>query len=371
MAAAFVSALLASAMVRAGAQGGQDSQDVEMMGTIVSIRGGILVLRPSLRPVLTRFSVGPKTAVFSFERSSIGALKPGLRIRMGGRYSKEGGFHPFFLEAAEPQLGSLTEHSNGLKDAQEGGFVMITGNLKSVQPFVFTDDEGKEYTAKIENLRGVFHDVPSDPSQLLIGVRVRIVGKRAPDGVVQASRISPDRNFSATGSMFGEILGMQGNTLQIRPRYTTDTLQVVCPPGCDLMRQITIDPDTIKVGDTVTFWGQQRNHPGDQPRSTDLLATALILGERRYPKAEGDEGGVFLTGKIASLEPSVKLALRSGEVINVIIPAQMPVARLEPIRASDLKSGTQAMLVLTRRPDGSFVATHVILDASPWVGYGG
>lgn len=349
----------------------QAAEETEMMGTIVSIRGNILVLRPSLRPVLTRFSFGPKTAIFSFERSSLTALKPGMRLQMGGRYSKADGFRPFFIEAAEPQLGNLARRSTGFADAKEGEFLMTTGNLKSVQPFVFTDDEGKEYAAKLDNLRGVFHDVPSDASGLLIGVRVRIVGRRAPDGVVQASLISPDRNFSAVGSMFGEVVRVRGNTLQIRPRYTSDTLEVTCPSTCELLRQITLDPDTIRVGAAVTFWGQQRNHPWDQPRSTDLLATALILGNRCYPKAEGDEGGVFLTGRITALEPSVMLTRRNGETIHVIIPAQMPVARLEPIQKSDLKPGSQGMFVLTRRPDGSFAATHIILDASPWVGYGG
>src|SRR5205085_2684074 len=83
---------------------------------------------------------------------------------------------------------------------------------------------------------------------------------------------------------------------------------------------------------SVTFWGDQRNHPGDENPSTDLLAFALIIGDGRYPRSEGQSGGLYLSGRIASLEPDVKLRLTGGETIKVIIPAQVPIARL--VRAS-------------------------------------
>jgi hypothetical protein len=338
-------------------------------GTIVSIRGNILAVRPSLRPRLARVSFGEKTVIFAYERTTLSVLKPGMRVAVGGRYSKEEGLHARWIEAAEKPVGYLAQKSSGLQ-VEDGGWARGVGTLKSVQPFVFRDDAGKVFTAKLDDLRGVWHDFLTDRNGLLIGTRISAEGKLAPDGVLQAASITPDRNYAKAGTMFGEILAVRGETLEVRPRYTSDTLPITFGKNCILLRQISLDPDSIKIGDKVTFWGQQHNHPWDSPRSSDLLATALLVGKHRYPASEGQEGGVFLTGRVASIDP-VKLTLPNGRTINVIIPGQMPIARLDAIRPGDLKPGRQVMLVLSRRPDGRFQTSHVILDAAPYVGYGG
>ncbi len=366
-----VSAVLCGALLLGGAPSvaKADTPKAQVYGTIVAIRGNILVVRPSLRPKLTRVSFGDKTVILAYERTTLSVLKPGMRVSIGGRYSEQEGLHAFWVEAAEKPIGYLAEKSNGLQRQNE--WARGIGTIKSVQPFVFTDDAGKEYAVKIDNVNNVWHDFLTDRNGLLIGTRIRAEGAQSPDGVIQADSISPDRNLSRSGTMFGQILGVHGNTLEIRPRYTSDTLRVTFAPNCGLLQQRDIDTDSIKVGDKVTFWGEQRNHPWDMPKSDDLVANALLLGKYHYPAAEGQTGGVFLTGKIASLEPAVRLSLPTGNTINVIIPAQMPIARLEKISAGDLKPGRSAMLVLSRLPDGRFQASTVVLDASPYVGYGG
>jgi hypothetical protein len=70
------------------------------------------------------------------------------------------------------------------------------------------------------------------------------------------------------------------------------------------------------------------------------------------------------------LEPTVQLKLANGKRINVTIPAQMPVVRLLTCGPADVKPGTEAMLVLTRNASGGFETKAIMLDASPWVGYG-
>jgi hypothetical protein len=49
----------------------------------------------------------------------------------------------------------------------------------------------------------------------------------------------------------------------------------------------------------------------------------------------------------------------------------MVIARLTALAERDIKAGDDSMFVLSRRPDGSFDASTVIVDAPPWVGYGG
>lgn len=365
--AGFLLALAASAPCPAASA---DAPRAELVGTIVSIRGGILVVRPWLRPKMTRVSFDDKTVILSFERTSMSYLKPGVRVSMRGFYSSKQGYHPRFVEATEKPSGYLAQKSHGIQVDKDPGWANAVGTLKSVQPFVFTDDYGKEYSAQLDHMRGVWRTFVADKSGLLIGVRINVQGTLAPDGVLKATSITPDQNFSQDGTMFGQVIGVKGNHLLVRPRYTSDTMEVLLDPSCAPLKQINLDPDNIKVGDQVTFWGQQHNHSWDEPRSTDMLAIALLLGTHRYPAAQGDNGGVFLTGKIASLDPP-QLALPNGTVINVIVPAQMPTARLEPVRLSDVTTGSQAMIVLTRASDGRFHCTHLILDASPWVGYGG
>jgi hypothetical protein len=341
----------------------------QVFGTVVSIRGNILHIRPSLRPKLTRVSFSDQTEIVAFRRVDKDFLKPGMRINLGGLYSAQGGFHPFFIEAGKEPIGRLKEKAEGVRTEPGGGFAQAGGTVKSVDPFVFTDDAGKDYTAVLDRNPGVFEDYRADRNGILIGTRIFANGPIGPDGVMLATTISPDKDFSATGTMFGEITGVKGRTLTIIPRYTKDPIAVTLTNDCTLQREIQVDPNSIKVGDTVTFWAESPRGPGSRPN--EMHAIALLLGEGRYPaSSDPNEGGVFLTGALSSLNP-VKLTLPDKTVLDVGIPAQMPIARLVPVKAGDLARKSQAMLVLQRGTGDTFSATHVIIDASPWVGYGG
>ena len=342
----------------------------EIQGMILSIRGNILVVRPSLRPKLTRVAFSDKTAIFAYERTSAALLKPGMRVALGGRYTEHDGFHANWIEAADTPRGELKRRAIGLKIDKAHQRAMGRGRLKSVQPFVFVDDAGKAHTAKLDQLQGIWRDFVTGRDGLMIGTQIQVAGTVASDGVIKAETITPDHNFTPSGTLFGVVVAVDGKVLAIRPKYTTETLRITCAPDCTLQRQITLDPDDIKVGQHVTFWGQQRNHAWDNPKSDDLLAYALLVGKQRYPAAQGSNGGVFLTGTLSSLD-RVRLALPSGKVINIVIPGQMPVVHLESINFTDIRPGEQAMLVLKRLANGSFQLTALILDASPFVGYGG
>jgi hypothetical protein len=335
-------------------------------GTVVSIRGNILQMRPWLRPKMTRVSFGDNTEILG--RRTIGKdfLKPGMRVYMRGFYNEKMGLFPFFVETAREPLGDLRRKSEGIK-VDPGGFAEMLGTVKTVDPFVLTDDNGKAYTISLQYTRRFWELYRDNRNGILIGTRLDAAGPVAPDGVLQATTIIPDRNFAAVGTMFGQILGVKGRTVTIRPRYTQDSVPVDLKDDCTLQREIEVDPDTIKVGDKVTFWGQRGQGPGQQ---NEVQAIALLLGEGRYPAAtSGDQAAPFLTGKLTSLDP-VQLTLPDGQRLDIIVPAQMAIARLVPIQERDLKPGAQAMLVLERGSEDRFNGAHVIVDASPWVGYG-
>lgn len=360
----------------------EEEKPGEVEGTVVSIRGNILHIRPTLRPRLARVSFSDQTEIVGSRRVTRDFLKPGMRVICGGTYDAQAKtLHPFWLETAVTPIGYLKDKRVGMEISPDGGFAMAGGTLKSAEPLVFTDDAGTEFTLPTDRLRRVNESYKVDRNGLLIGVRLMALGPIAPDGVMKATTIVPDRNFAAAGAMFGEILSVQGDTITMRPRYTTENLPVTITPDCTIQRETRHDPDTVRVGDEVTFWGQwhrPRAVPGTSPAAApsgprSLAALALLLGDGRYPSStEGDDPPVFVTGKVTSLDPEVNLTLASsGEKVRILVPAQMPVARLLPLTRRDLKPGSQAMLVLSRDDRGGFRVSHIILDASPWVGYGG
>src|SRR5207253_1082063 len=102
--------------------------------------------------------------------------------------------------------------------------------------FVITDDAGTDIAAKLDNVQSVMTAVPGDRNTLLIGVRIEAAGTLAPDGVLQAEIISPSPDRAKAGTMFGTITRVQGNMLEVRPRYMSDTINVVCEQNCILLR---------------------------------------------------------------------------------------------------------------------------------------
>ncbi|MBV9863718.1 MAG: hypothetical protein JO316_00055 [Abitibacteriaceae bacterium] len=356
-----------------GAETAQDNAWVQ--GTIVSVRGNILVIRPQWRPKPKRVAFGDKTEIALYERVTRSALKPGRRISLGGRYNATEGLRVNWVEVIEAP-GFTTPKYDGLIFNQERTYANGGGTLKSVSPFVFADDKGKEFKADVSKLRGIWRMIRGNRNQLLIGTRVEVQGQDMPDEVLRASHIYPDRSQAPFGTMFGTILSIQGNRIEIRPRFTSDKLAVSLKPACRFMQQATLPENAIKVGQHVTFWGEARGQSGglqleDGDKPSDVKALALVLGNNRFPSAQGENAPRYYSGQLISLEPNVQLKLPSGQAIRILPTAQMPIARLNTITLNALHPGQEAMFVLSRHKDSSFETSTIILDASPWVGYGG
>ena len=346
----------------------ETAKAVDLNGTIVSVRGDIIQIRPFLRPKMVRASISEKTELSGYRKTQASFFKPGVRILGGGRTYQKGGatcVRFFWIAGAKERIGDLREKKEGLD--RDGDFASCGGVITSLSPFQFSDDKGTVITGDISSVQGgMFEIYHEDRNSLLIGVRINLRGVPSPDGVINATVVSPNRDYSAKGTMFGEVKALDGNKLIIRPRYSREDIEATLIEAPLLLTEKRIDPASVRVGDRLTFWGQK----GKQANT--LNALALLVGEGRYPNSTGDGAPIYVTGKIASLEPEVTLKGADGVRRVIHIPAQMPFARLLTIEKNDVKPGSQGMFVLERDPaTGGFMAKAVILNASPWVGYGG
>src|SRR5476651_228945 len=86
---------------------GQVGQE-PLEGLILSVRGNIFVVRPTLRPRNVRVLIGPTTEVSREERTTSAAFKQGIRVAIGGSFNRVTGFQPFFINCGDKAIGPLS-----------------------------------------------------------------------------------------------------------------------------------------------------------------------------------------------------------------------------------------------------------------------
>jgi hypothetical protein len=140
------------------------------------------------------------------------------------------------------------------------------------------------------------------------------------------------------------------------------------------MRQVSLSPESIKIGDKVVIWGEKRRPRRSRPltpeQKKELKAFALLVGPGRFPASRGEDAPKYFSGRIVSLNPPQIRLDDKKTVLRLLPTAQMPIARLERIKPDELKLNRGGMFVLARGAGDEFVASTVILNAAPWVGYG-
>jgi len=348
-------------------------------GAIVDIRGDILQVRPRFSMKLTRVIVDDKTEIQSPQIMAINKLQPGVNVFGFGDYDAKGGITPRFLMVSEERRGFFAGKIRGVRGTGYGKSAMFGGKLKSVKPFVVTDDDGKEITATIQGFVPVMHNAKADRTALQVGKMIEASGERTADGLLHARAIDIQQGFGGgpggAGAVFGEVVAVNGNSLEVMPRFGAETIQAKLKEGATLLRQITVDPDTVKVGDTITVQGKRLEGPPD----TNAVAFVLLVGKQTYPQVSpqgffaafrgAGNGNVTATGKVASLSPFV-LTLEDGKSLTVVIPGQTPVVDLRPLTLAEIKPGDKLMLIGSESKDGGMVTTTLVVGASPIVGFG-
>ena len=79
---------------------------------------------------------------------------------------------------------------------------------------------------------------------------------------------------------------------------------------------------------------------------------------------KGEGAPTYISGKIVSLEP-VRMQTVDKTLLSILPTSQMPIVQLSPAITRDLKSGIDTMFVLSRQSDNCFVASEIVLNASP------
>lgn len=327
-----------------------------LRGTIVSVRGGLLIVKPMLRPKLVRVAAVRKTEITGMEPIRATILKPGWSVGYVGQIDGAE-FRMGFMAAAPRPMGVM-------KTLPFGGVV------RSANPLIVHGRDGKDVRLNVGHGVQVMRLYTVDKNSLLIGSRIDVEGNYAPDGVLQADSIQPESEYAASGTMFGTVEKFDGERLTLIPRFTKDRVTVTLAKNVNLLIEHRINPDTIKVGQHVTVWGNFSGDPHPTPSRAGLLAIAITLGPGRYPKSSQSSGGAFVTGTIASLDPDVVIKTNKGTRVPIVVPAQLIISRLTHAKRSELRVGADAMFVLKPKTSGGFIASQVVLNASPWVGYG-
>jgi hypothetical protein len=260
---------------------------------------------------------------------------------------------------------------------------MFGGKVKSLKPLTLTDDDGKDMTLTLGSFVPIMRQAKASRESLLVGQAIGAEGDRTTDGLLHAGQIEIQQFpgggpfGGGGGAVFGKVVSVQGGTIEVRPRFGDTTVQATLAENASLQRQVTVDPDTVKTGDTLTVQGRLGDGTPEAP--TRMTASVLLLGKQSYPKASA--GGFFAmvlgggkdatcTGRVASLRPFV-LTLESGSSVTVTVPGQVPIVELRPATLSEVKPGDKILLVGAEGKEGGMVAQTVVLGASPIVGFGG
>jgi hypothetical protein len=350
---------------------------------VVSVRADVLQVRPRYSTQLTRVLVDDKTEIHKGEMVAVEKLELGTMLFGIGDIEAKGGLTPRFLQVVEERTGFFAMKMRGPRGTGYGRSAMFGGKVKSVKPLVLTDDDGKEMTLTLGPFVPILRQAKASRESLLVGQAIEAEGDKTTDGLLHAQQIDIQQfpgggPGGGGGAIFGQVVSVQGATVEVRPRFGDAAIQATLAENASVQRQITVDPDTVKVGDTLTVQG--RLGEGSTSAPTSMTASVLLLGKQSYPKAS--PGGFFAmfrgvgpsdltcTGRVASLNPFV-LTPESGGSVTVTIPGQVPVVDLRPATLAEVKPGDKILLVGAEGKEGGMVAKTLVLGASPIVGFGG
>ena len=354
------------------------SGGTEETGKIVSVRADIIQIRPQFSTALTRIVVDNKTVIHTPRPLKLEDLKPGMRLVGFGDYLDDGGIKPSFLMVVEDPTGFFAQKMRGVKANGYGRSAQFGGVVKTANPLVVTDDDGKDITPTMAASVPVMQFARAKQDALLVGQSLDATGDRTADGLLHAKTVDVNSSEgSSGGTLFGDVVAVRGETIEIRPRFGTATAQVTLGRGAKIQRQTTLAPDRVRLGDMLTVQGKRTGGTAAAPSA--LVAFVLLPGTQTYPKsaqnnffpgsADSNDTQQTCTGHVLSLEPFI-LRLANGSAVTVTVPGQTPIADLHTAKPSDIKAGDKVMVIGTEGKDGGLEATVLVIGASPIVGFG-
>ncbi len=362
------------------------------MGTITSIQGNRLQVKPfgEGNPIVVIIS--SDTDLFRAETVPLSGLKPGEKVVLIGRESEDGTgpFQAFRIQAGEPGRGPRPG----------GGFIQrLEGVVKSTNPLVVTVD-GKDRQV---NYLGdsVDRRVNLQPSQLKIGDWVTVVGEQGAEGInARFVRVGIPAEL---GRVPGQVVSVEGNILTVQVRFPEERQVKVNLEKANLYHFEQQEPSQLKEGDKVRVVVRPTNQERQlailiftgEVEGLDQELNMLFRGGPRMmrpgmggpggppagpPEGQGPGGPggpgpgrrpQVLQGEIASTDP---LTLKAeGKTITLQLSGQTRILKGTKAAISDLKAGEFVFVKGDPNPDGSITGKVVVtgLPAPPQRGGGG
>lgn len=364
-------------------------------GTIASIQGNRLQVKPfgEGNPVVV--IIGPETDLFRAETVPVSSLKPGEKVVLIGREPEEGTgpFQAFRIQAGEP--------GRGPRFGGGGGFIQrLEGVVKTTDPLVVTVD-GKDRQVNYLG-DGVDRRTNLQPSQLKIGDWVTVVGEQGADGI--SARFVRVGIPVELGRIPGQVVSVEGNTLTIQVRFPQERQVKVNLEKATLYHFEQQEPSQLKEGDKIRVVARPTNQErqlavliltGEVEGLDQELNMLLRGGPGRMmrpggPPPEGPSGPPggpgfggpgpggpgpgrrpqVLQGEITNINP---LTLKAdGKTITLQLSGQTRILKGTKASISDLKAGEFVFVKGDPNPDGSITGKVVVtgLPAPPQGGGG-
>jgi hypothetical protein len=225
------------------------------------------------------------------------------------------------------------------------------------------DDAGTDFTAVVK-AHGARIVRAGSASDIMMGRKIEFSFDNANGGVYHATQINLNGAVGKTGIVFATVQKYNGNRLTVLPRFADKSIDVTLLRGARIQRQVSLDPDSIHIGQTITAWGT----PASPGPFRDLTAYALMPGISVCPFASSDSGSGerTISGAVTSMDPLVIGIKRGTKKLPVYITGQTPFMRVVDARASALHPGVPVMLLL----DHKMQSKYVMIDASPILAFG-
>jgi hypothetical protein len=342
-------------------------------GVIVSIRGDILQIRPRYNTKLTRALLDNRSQIRKPIMRDISVIKLGDRVMAVGDYQSVTLETARMLMLVSDSDGWFGHKTPGVSGVGYGKTAMACGEVKSLSPLVLVGLEGKEMTITVPPHVPVLQQEPSRKEALRVGQTVQIRGTKSSDELVHIETLEIQEAPGGSGTLFGVVTAVHGPMLEVRPRFSEDTVQISVTDSTRIQRQTTLDVRSVKVGDTLTAQGILTTDNAGR-----LIAALLFPGAQSYPytRPEGMSalfrGGADVTalrtGEVTALFP-LTLKLKDGSTARIVVPGQVPLVDLHPAARADIHIGDKIMVTGPEK-EGALQAETLLLGASPIVGFG-
>jgi len=326
-------------------------------GIIVSIRGDILEIQPAWLTGHQRLLVDPKTPVIEQSEVPLAKIPVGARIVCYGRGDLKSGLTAFYIAAGDLRSEGVDKQKLiGVMNSQWG--VYWGGSLKSADPLVITDDAGTDIKADVRS-GSAHYSQPASMDDIIIGRKISYESDKTNGGIHHVTSLAIESTPGKAGVVFATVVSRKARTLTVVPRFGSTPVDIVVLAKARVQRQVTLDPDHVAVGKTISAWGVPAQGGGHA-----VVAYALMSGAKMFPIASSDGPDRSVVGRVTSLEP---FTLRDAKAEDTVlyITGQTPLVDIAPSSLDKLRAGDPVMLLVSKAPGGATTTDYVLVDASP------